>query len=251
MQAQSGVRQEILRFACVLGMFAAPVISYGNPTGPEVIQGTATFNTTGNTLTVTPSGNAIIQWRNFSVAPGETVRFIQPSASSVVNRIPGSSPSVAGQVESNGTVLFLNGSTLSGRDSSRDLAGIVDSSGRLQSLPASRRAAPRDDGSRRAITLSGKRVFVIGAENVRRGPGRILLEPGRGASWAMSEFPMFGCMSNRPSRMPWIWIPSCHAVRRLACSTRCSRGRSRREAKPASPSWWRCRLRRTRLRSGW
>ena len=35
MQAQSGVRREILRFACVLGTFAAPVISYGNPTGQE------------------------------------------------------------------------------------------------------------------------------------------------------------------------------------------------------------------------
>ena len=181
MQARSVHRHEVLRFAGLLVMVTVPAIACANPTGPEVVQGTATFNTTGSTLTVTPSPNAIIQWRSFNVAPGETVRFVQPSGSSVINRIPGSSPSVAGQIESNGTVLFLNGSTLSGGDSSRDLAGIVDSSGRLQAIPASRRAAPRDDGPRRAVTLSGNRVFVIGADNVRRGSGRILLDPGRGA----------------------------------------------------------------------
>lgn len=181
MQSHSEGLRQILRMACAAGAFAAPAVSLGNPTGPELVQGTATFVTTGNTLTVTPSANAIIQWRSFSVAPGETVRFVQQPGSSVVNRVPGVVPSIAGQIESNGTVLFLNGSGLSGDGAIRDIAGIVDSSGRLKPAPASRRAAPRDDGPSRAVTLSGNRVFVIGSENVRRGRGRILLEPGRGA----------------------------------------------------------------------
>ncbi len=192
-----------IRTAAIAGMLALSVAAHGNPTGPEVVQGSATFNSAGGTLMVTPSGNAVIQWRNFNVAPGEAVRFVQPStASSVINRITGGGYSVVGSVESNGRILFLNDTTVSGSGVNLDLAGVVDSSGRLQPIPASRRPAPRDDGPQRAIMLTGDRVFVIGADGLRRGGGRTLLVPGRGAELGDVRIPYVRVYVAAPSHAP-------------------------------------------------
>lgn len=198
-----GMNSVPVRLSAVLGLLALSLAANGNPTGPEVVQGTASFNSAGGTLTVTPSSNAIIQWRAFNVAPGETVRFVQPSAgSSVINRISGANYSVAGSIESNGKVLFLNDTTISGPGGTLDLAGVVDSSGRLRPIPASRRPAPRDDGPQRAVTLTGDRVFVIGADSLRRGAGRTLLVPGRGAELGDVRIPYVRVYVAAPANAP-------------------------------------------------
>ena len=102
-----------------------------NPTGPTVAHGTVQFARPGaNTLDVTASSNAIINWQGFSVDAGETTRFIQPSASSaVLNRVTGSDPSsILGQLMSNGRVFLVNPhGIVFGEDALVDTAGLVAS----------------------------------------------------------------------------------------------------------------------------
>ena len=88
----------------------APLTSHANPVGPTVINGTASFATTGNTLAITNSPNAILNWQQFNIGKNETTKFIQQnSQSSVLNRITGQDPSqIFGQLQSNGKVLLLN-----------------------------------------------------------------------------------------------------------------------------------------------
>ena len=80
------------------------------PTGPTVGAGSATFTTSGGTLTIQNSNNAIINWQGFSIGAGETARFVQPSSSSaVLNRVVTANPSsIFGSLTSNGNVFLVN-----------------------------------------------------------------------------------------------------------------------------------------------
>ncbi len=84
--------------------------AWANPTGAQVVNGTALLNPQGSTLTVTSTPNAIINWQSFSINPGETTRFLQQSnASAVLNRVVGIDPSqLLGQLTSNGQVFLIN-----------------------------------------------------------------------------------------------------------------------------------------------
>ena len=84
--------------------------AWANPSGGTVVNGSATFATTGNTLTVTNTPNTIINWQGFSIGAGETTRFTQPSsASAVLNRVTTQSvSSILGNLQSNGRVFLVN-----------------------------------------------------------------------------------------------------------------------------------------------
>ena len=86
--------------------------AWANPTGPQVVNGSASIAQTGNLLTVTNSNGAIVNWNTFSIAAGETTRFNQPSvSSSVLNRVLLPEPSVLlGTLSSNGRVWLVNSS---------------------------------------------------------------------------------------------------------------------------------------------
>lgn len=90
--------------AALAACFAAPVLAL--PTGAQVVAGTATLSQNGAALTIQNSASAILDWQRFGIAAGESVRFIQPSASSsVLNRVLGNDPSqLLGQLSSNGRV---------------------------------------------------------------------------------------------------------------------------------------------------
>ncbi len=82
-----------------------------NPNGPTVVNGTASFSQpNANTLNVTNSRNAIINWQSFSIGHGQTTNFIQPSsASAVMNRVISNNPSkIYGNLNSNGKVFLIN-----------------------------------------------------------------------------------------------------------------------------------------------
>lgn len=81
-----------------------------NPGAPVVLQGTATVQSSGPVLEVTASHNAFLSWSSFNIGPGETTRFVQPDAGSVVwNRITDPEPSrVFGNLEANGMVVLAN-----------------------------------------------------------------------------------------------------------------------------------------------
>ncbi|MBK6638145.1 MAG: hypothetical protein IPG34_11060 [Rhodocyclaceae bacterium] len=75
--------------AAVAACFMAGVV-HALPTDPTVVNGSATFNQAGNTLTVTNSHGAIINWQQFSIGAGQTTHFQQASsASTVLNRVLG------------------------------------------------------------------------------------------------------------------------------------------------------------------
>jgi filamentous hemagglutinin family protein len=81
-----------------------------NPQGLTVSQGNATAVQNGSQLSITASRNAVLDWRSFNIAAGETTTFHQPSAVSVVwNRILDANPShVLGTLNANGMVVLMN-----------------------------------------------------------------------------------------------------------------------------------------------
>ena len=80
-----------------------------NPTGGVVIHGQASFNspTTNQLNVVTQNGantnHSAINWQSFSIAPGSSTNFQQPSSTStVINRVVTNTPSsIFGSLSSN------------------------------------------------------------------------------------------------------------------------------------------------------
>ena len=73
-----------VRNRLIVAAIAACFVSasaWSNPTGPQVVNGSASFNQAGNLLTVTNSNGAIINWNTFSIGANETTLFNQPSTS--------------------------------------------------------------------------------------------------------------------------------------------------------------------------
>ena len=92
-------------------ILAVPAALSAVPKSPTVVSGAVGFSQSGNRLTVTEtSPSAVINWRDFSLAKGEIVQFVQPSASaSILNRVTGGAASVIdGQVQANGQLFLLN-----------------------------------------------------------------------------------------------------------------------------------------------
>lgn len=105
--------------------------AYANPGGATVVHGSAQFATPGaNTLEITNSANAIINWQSFGIGQGEITRFIQPSAdSAVLNRVTGANVSeLLGNLSSNGRVFLINPhGIVVGENAVIDVAGFVAS----------------------------------------------------------------------------------------------------------------------------
>ena len=71
-------RKRLIAAAISACFVSAP--AWANPTGAQVVNGTASFNQAGNLLTVNNSNGAIINWNSFSIGANETTRFNQASA---------------------------------------------------------------------------------------------------------------------------------------------------------------------------
>src|SRR5438552_5721130 len=176
--------------------------SLANPTGGTVSSGSASFASSGNTLTITNSANAIINWQSFSIGVNEITRFLQSSGSSVVlNRVVGANGVIPqslidGVLASNGRVFLLNSSGIAIGSSARiDVAGFVASSlnlsdqdflnGRLRFTET-----PGAGGVSNAGVIdtssggAGGRVFLVGADVqnsglIRSPQGQIVLAAGK------------------------------------------------------------------------
>src|SRR4051812_31056993 len=99
----------------VMGVVAASVpAAWGagaNIQVTNVAAGTAAFSRAGSVTTVVTGGqNTIINYSRMNVGAGETLRFVQPSASSrVLNRIDSAEPTkIDGNLTSNGIVYLVN-----------------------------------------------------------------------------------------------------------------------------------------------
>ncbi|MBJ7392235.1 MAG: filamentous hemagglutinin N-terminal domain-containing protein, partial [Chthoniobacterales bacterium] len=81
------------------------------PAGGQVVSGAATISQSGSTLTVTQTTSKVAtNWQSFNIGAGNTVNFVQPSASAVaLNRVIGNDVSVIqGALNANGHVFLLN-----------------------------------------------------------------------------------------------------------------------------------------------
>ncbi|KAF0163709.1 MAG: filamentous hemagglutinin outer membrane protein [Rhodocyclaceae bacterium] len=118
-------------FVTVACFSSAHVLS--NPVAPTVVNGNASFNQSGNVLTVTNSNGAIINWNRFSIATGETTQFVQPSTSSgVLNRVLSDPSTIHGTLSSNGQVFLVNPSGIYVGPGGRiDAGGIFLSTGNI------------------------------------------------------------------------------------------------------------------------
>jgi len=99
-----------------------------NPNGGVVVNGNASFNTSGSTLTVTNTPGTIINWQGFSINANEVTRFAQQNAAStVLNRVVTNNPSaILGTLSSNGRVFLVNANGIMfGAGSTVDVAGLV------------------------------------------------------------------------------------------------------------------------------
>ncbi len=81
------------------------------PTGGQVVAGQGSIASTSTTMTVTQNtANMAVNWQSFSIGQGNTVNFVQPSASAVaLNRVLGSDVSVIqGALNANGKIFLIN-----------------------------------------------------------------------------------------------------------------------------------------------
>jgi filamentous hemagglutinin family protein len=117
----------------VLCMLSLP--GFAGPAGGQVTAGSATISQTGNTTTINQTSNkAAIDWTQFSVGRNESVRFNQPSASSLtLNRVTGTeSSAIMGSLSANGQVFILNpNGVLFGAGSQVNVGGLVASTLKL------------------------------------------------------------------------------------------------------------------------
>lgn len=132
-------------------LFAAG--AHAGPTDGVVRAGAATITSSGATTTITQSSNrAVIDWRTFGSAPGESINFVQPGAqSAVLNRVTGSQfSSLQGSLTANGQVFLVNPN------------GILVGSGatiNVGSFFASTASISNDNFMRDAATAGGKYAF--------------------------------------------------------------------------------------------
>lgn len=92
-------------------LVSATAFAVDLPTGGQIVGGSGSIATNGNTMTITQdTARMAADWQSFSIGAGNTVNFVQPSASSVaLNRVLGSDVSVIqGALRANGQVFLLN-----------------------------------------------------------------------------------------------------------------------------------------------
>lgn len=165
------------------------------PTAPTVSAGNASFQQSGNSLTVTNSNGTIINWNSFSIGAGESTHFIQPTASSsVLNRVVGIDPSqIYGTLSSNGRIYLVNPNGIfvgpGGRvDAAAFVASTLDITD--QDFLAGRMVFTRGDKAGRVvndgviITPEGGRVYLIGSQVDNNGAivapnGEVVLAAGQ------------------------------------------------------------------------
>lgn len=115
----------------LLALMLLPIALMAKPSGPDVVQGDATFtHPTKHTMQIVTGDQTIINWDEFSIDPDETTRFVQPSHSSaVLNRVvAGNESHIMGSLLANGKVFLVNpNGILIGPDATIDTHGFIAS----------------------------------------------------------------------------------------------------------------------------
>ncbi|HEY2009260.1 MAG TPA: filamentous hemagglutinin N-terminal domain-containing protein, partial [Rhizomicrobium sp.] len=154
------VRGCVLASASVLSLAVMCAAAKAQPSGGSVVAGSAQISSSGATTLINQStSKAIINWQSFSVAPGSTVQFNQPSASAVtLNRVTGTSASVIdGAIRANGQVWLLNpNGLLFGNGATINVAGLLATTSDINDQDfLSGRYSFSSTGGKGAITNAG------------------------------------------------------------------------------------------------
>src|SRR4051812_42953254 len=187
---------------------------FANPLGPQVVNGQASFAQQGNTLAITNSPNAIINWQSFSINGAEITRFIQQNPNSaVLNRIVGQDPSqILGALQSNGRVFLINpNGILFGQGAQVDVNGLVASTlnisnedflkGKMNFKAGDKAAELKNQGT--ITTPAGGQVYLI-APNVENSgiitspKGDVLLAAGHSVQLVDSTNPALQVVVSAP-----------------------------------------------------
>jgi len=184
------------------------------PFGQQVVNGQATFNSQGNSLTIANSPTAIINWQGFSINTNEAVYFNQQnSASMVLNRVMGQDPSrILGLLQSNGRVFLINpNGILIGQGARIDVNGLVASAldisnhdflvGKYNFISGSVAGSIQNQGT--ITTPEGGRVYLI-APNIENSgiinspKGNVILAAGHSVQLVDSLDPDIAVVVSAP-----------------------------------------------------
>src|SRR5258705_9719283 len=117
--------------AVAFALLAGIVPAWAGPTGEQVVAGQASVSRAGtNTLITQGTDRAAINWLTFDIGATESVRFAQPSASSIaLNRVLGQNATeILGSLSANGQVFILNpNGVLFGKGAQVDVGGLAAS----------------------------------------------------------------------------------------------------------------------------
>lgn len=130
--------KHILNMCARLSFYSGVLLSLmssmalANPTDGVVAAGAATITSAGNEVQINQtSDRALIEWKSFDIAAGETTRFIQPGANSLaLNRVVNSNQisAINGNLLANGRVLVINpNGVIIGPQGNVDTAGFIAS----------------------------------------------------------------------------------------------------------------------------
>ncbi len=136
------------------------------PTGGNIVAGSGSISQNGTTMTVTQdTAKMVTNWDSFSIGPGHSVHFQQPSADSVaLNRVLGSDVSVIqGSLTANGKLFLIN---------PNGVTFTPDAQVNTGSLVASTQAMKTQD------FLSGNYTFEGASSNAITNKGNIAVAKG-------------------------------------------------------------------------
>ncbi|MEJ1964400.1 MAG: filamentous hemagglutinin family protein [Gammaproteobacteria bacterium] len=165
----ASARAADLPVPCIAGSCGAAAASF-------VTSGNATAVSSGNTMRIDQrSDKAILNWSSFDVAPGNSVVFNQPGASSVaLNRIHQASPSqIFGALEANGQIYLVNqNGIVFGATSRVRTAGLIASTLNIsdQNFSAGLLASDLLEHQRPALESDGRTSVVDADGNKVLGP---------------------------------------------------------------------------------
>ncbi|MGI4847051.1 MAG: filamentous hemagglutinin N-terminal domain-containing protein, partial [Janthinobacterium lividum] len=107
-------------------------LAHGAPANGVVVSGSASVVQSGATTTINQtSKNVSLNWNSFNIGSGETVNFLQPTATSLaINHITGGSATrILGNINANGQLYLINpGGILFGQSAQVNVGGLIASS---------------------------------------------------------------------------------------------------------------------------
>lgn len=194
MQALDWAQRAAAPLSVLISVLFVPLPAWALPQGATLASGQASVTQAGAAMQISTSDRVILNWQQFSIGAGESVRFIQPAATSaVLNRVTGATASIlAGNLSANGRVFLVNpNGIVVGPDARIDTNAFVASTlnmtdedflnDRLR-FAGGGTGSIRNEGS--IVTPAGGHVILVAPEIENRGlistpEGRLILAAGQ------------------------------------------------------------------------